>query len=69
MNTLEYVTKQADKARRGILDRKRIRYALAKELGLPSALCQTVAGWSEVRIRALADEYQAKQIQDPVTVA
>ena len=63
METLEYVTKQADKARLAILDRKRLRYALAKELGLPSALCQTVAGWSEVRIRALSDEYHATQIQ------
>lgn len=57
MQTLESVTQQADRARLAILKRKSIRYALAKELGLPSVICGTVAGWSEVRIRALAEEY------------
>lgn len=65
METLDYIIKQTDKARRAILERKRLRYSLAKELGLPSAICGTVAGWSEVKIRALADEYQARDTQHP----
>lgn len=68
METLDYIIKQTDKARRAILERKRLRYSLAKELGLPSAICGTVAGWSEVKIRALADEYQAKQNPEPISV-
>lgn len=61
MDIVQNLQEQVDRRASGILSRRKVRYRLCKSLGLTSEMAGIACGWSEVRIRTLADEYQAKQ--------
>lgn len=69
MENIELLEQKVEIKMKGILSRRKIRYHLAKDLGLTSEMAGIVCGWSEARIRTMASEYQAKQAKEPVSVA
>lgn len=69
MENLAEIEQRIEGRVKNILSRRKVRYHLAKKLGLTSEMAGIACGWSEARIRALADEYQARETQEPVPVA
>ena len=69
MENLNNMEAQVTRRYEGILKRRRARYQLAKELGLPAQYAGTIAGWSEKKIRAVAKEYHNQHSSKPVAVS
>lgn len=58
---INIVKERIEKNRVALLARRRRQYALGRKLGLPSHEAQAVAAWSELRIRAFAEEYHKEK--------
>jgi len=69
MENLAAIEQAIESRMKNIASRRKVRYHLAKKLGLTSEMAGMACGWSEARIRTLAEEYQARENQEPVSVA
>ena len=69
MENLTNIAEQVTRRYEGVLKRRRARYQLAKDLGLPAQYAGTIAGWSEKKIRAVAKDYHSQHSPEPAAIA
>ena len=58
------VLSRVEKHKKDGLKRRKARYTIARELGLPSTIAKPVSSWKESRIRLFAKEYHEASAED-----